>query len=92
MGDMGDAWDGYRQAQTARRRIRLPGRQSEILALRGKGFDVVDMNRGFHFRVDGALDLFPTHRRFHHIPSNTRGAYQNPMAVAVQFLRRRTNA
>lgn len=86
MGDMGDAWDGYRQAQQARRRLRLPARQNEIEALRGKGYAVVKLTE-FHYRIDGVLDLYPTHRRFHHLRSGRRGGYQNALACAVTQLR-----
>lgn len=87
MGDAGEIWEGYREAQQARRRIRLPIRQQEILALRGKGYDVVEMNDGYCFRIDGKLDLYPIHRRWHFLPRNVRGDYKNALACCVKLLK-----
>lgn len=93
--DMGEAWREYRRAQQERRAARLPVRTEEILALTGKGFDVRQIT-DFQFRVDGALDLYPIHRRYHHLPSQKRGDYKNALAIAVRMLRngaeRRTQA
>lgn len=85
--EVSELWREHRRAQQQRRADRLPQRTEEILALRGKGF-TVEQKTDYHFRVDGTLDLFPIHRRYHHLKTNTRGSYQNPMAVAVKFLRR----
>jgi hypothetical protein len=85
--DMGEAWKEYGRAQQQRRASRLPGRQEEIRALRGKGFTVEEKNGGYHFRIDSALDLFPIHQRFHALKANQRGNYQNPVTVAMRFLR-----
>ncbi len=59
--DMGEAWREYRRAQQQRRADRIGPRTDEILALRGKGFDVKPLT-DFQFRIDGKLDLFPIHR------------------------------
>lgn len=87
MADMREAWDDYKQAQRARRRMRLPERQAEIRALTGKGFDVREFNSGYQFRINGELDLFPVHRRYHHVPTQQRGPYENALSTAVKFLR-----
>lgn len=86
MGDMGDAWEGYREAQQARRWRRLPGRQQEILDLRGAGFDVRQLT-DYQFRIDGRLDLYPIHRRYHDVQANRRGSYRNAKDIAVRVLR-----
>lgn len=85
--DVSESWKEYGRAQRQRRTDRLPIRQGEILALRAKGFDVQDMNGGYQFRVDGKLDLYPIHRRYHVLQANQRGTYQNVLACAVKFLR-----
>lgn len=85
--DMGGAWKEYGRAQQQRRAGRLPGRQDKIRGLRAKGFTVEEKNGGYHFRIDGALDLFPIHQRFHALKANERGSYQNPVTVAMRFLR-----
>lgn len=79
-------WREYRRAQQQRRQERHGPRRADILALRGKGFDVVALT-DFQFRVDGALDLYPIHRRYHHLPTKQRGDYKNAMEVAVRLLR-----
>src|SRR5688572_28549993 len=67
--DIGAAWKDYRQAQQDRRALRLPIRTEEILALRQDGFDVRQLTE-YQFRVDGKLDLYPTHRRYHDIATS----------------------
>lgn len=86
--DIGDLWREYRRAQQERRASRLGPRTDEILALSGKGFDVVPLT-SYQFRIDGALDLFPIHRRFHDLKTQTRGGYRNAMDIAVRRLRSR---
>jgi hypothetical protein len=85
MGDMGEVWEGHREAQQARRAARLPGRTQEILDLKGDGFDVVALSP-YQFRVDGRLDLYPIHRRYHDTRLNRRGGYQTAKAIAVRVL------
>lgn len=84
--DTGDLWKEHRRAQQDRREARLVPRSDEIRALTGKGFTVRELS-AYHFRVDGKLDLFPIHRRFHFITANQRGGYRDPVDVAMRFLR-----
>jgi hypothetical protein len=86
--DMSDLWREYRRAQQERRASRLGPRTDEILALAGKGFDVRVLTE-YQFRIDGALDLFPIHRRFHDLKTQARGGYQNALDVAIRRLRTR---
>lgn len=81
-----EMWREYEQAQRERRAARLPIRTQEILDLRGDNFDVRPLTE-FQFRVDGRLDLYPTHRRYHDITSGHRGTYHNAYAVAVRYCR-----
>lgn len=84
--EVSEAWREYRRAQQQRRGDRLGPRVEEIEALRGKGFTVQRMS-DYQFRIDGALDLYPIHRRYHHFESRKRGDYKNPLTVAVRFIR-----
>lgn len=81
-----ELWREYRRAQQQRRSDRLGPRTEAILALKGKGFDVRALTE-YQFRIDGALDLFPIHQRYHHLPTQARGGYRNPVDVAMRFLR-----
>lgn len=83
---MGEVWREYRRAQQERRAERLPGRTEEILALKAKGYDVRQLSE-YQFRIDGALDLYPIHRRYHALKVNQRGDYKSALAVAVKFLK-----
>lgn len=86
MGDMGEVWKGYREAQQARRSQRLPIRTKEILELGRAGFVVVELTP-YCFRIDGRLDLYPIHRRWHDIKANRRGTYRVAKDVSVRILR-----
>ena len=80
-------WREYRRAQQQRRSARLPERQAEIDALRGKGFDVQELNARYQFRIDGIVDLYPLHRRYHVLTTGKRGGYTDPVTVAMRFVR-----
>ena len=82
------AWEEYERAQRNRRSDRMPKRRDEVLALRGKGYDVTEVAFG-HFRVDGKLDLYLLHRRFHFIPTGDCGGYIKAAEIAAQMLRRK---
>src|SRR4051812_13942311 len=79
-------WREYRRAQQERRASRLGPRTDEILALQGKGFHVRALT-DFQFRIDSTLDLYPIHKRYHHLPTEKRGDYHNALACAVKFCR-----
>lgn len=84
-----EMWRDHRRDQQERRRERLPDRQHEIFALREHGFTVVELS-AFQFRIDGQLDLYPTHRRYHYLPWNRRGGYREALWAATKFLRSTT--
>lgn len=86
-----EMWRDYRQQQQARRRIRLPIRTQEILDLRAKNF-TVDQVTEYQFRIDGKLDLYPTHKRFHNLKTGKRGHYITAIAIANVALRGKREA
>jgi hypothetical protein len=67
-----ESWREYRQEQQARREKRLPVRTAAILALRSEGFVVTKLTE-YCFRINGRLDLYPVHNRWHDIQTNQRG-------------------
>lgn len=79
-------WRDVRQAQQLRRAERLPGRQEEIEHLKLSGFTVRKLT-DYQFRINGTLDLFPIHRRWHNIKTGKRGSYQDVNAIAVTHCR-----
>jgi hypothetical protein len=85
--DSGEVWREYRREQQQRRTDRLGPRSDEIRALAGQGFTVREMT-AYQFRVDGALDLYPIHRRYHLIKSGKRGGYRSAAEIAGRLLRR----
>lgn len=89
MGDMGEIWKGHREAQRARRAERLPKRTEEIEGLRRSGFTVEPLTP-YQFRIDGALDFYPIHRRYHVLATGRRGTYRDPKAIAMSVLRAQT--
>ncbi len=65
-------WDWYKAEQRKRREARLPIRTEAILALRRQGYDV-EQKTEHHFRVNGILDLWPIHNRWHDLRTQERG-------------------
>lgn len=70
MSDLGDSFRQQKKEQQERRALRLPNRVDEIMTLK----KVVKLSE-YQFRVDGWIDLYPIHRRFHHLGKNKRGDY-----------------
>lgn len=70
-----EGWTEYRQAQKERRAARLPKRQATIERLASEGFKV-DKKTEYHYRINGRLDIYPIHHRYHDIVTNKRGTFQ----------------
>lgn len=52
-------------------------------------YSVDDLNNGMHFRIDDALDLFPTNYRFHNLKTGERGFYPSrPQKALTDFVDR----
>lgn len=64
----------YKTAQQKRREVRLPIRTSILMSLQGEGFKI-EQKTPYHFRVNGRLDLWPIHNRFHDIKTGRRGGF-----------------
>jgi len=64
----------YKDEQQERRRKRLPTRIQEIASLSENGYTVIKLT-DYQFRINGILDLYPTHRRWHDLKTNKRGEY-----------------
>lgn len=77
-----DDWSWYKHEQQARRARRLPIRTEEILALKRQGYDV-QQKTAYHFRINGVLDLWPIHNRWHDLRTQERGGAKN-LAIFVK--------
>ena len=69
-------WNQYRDEQKRRRLDRLPIRTQEILDLEKLGYKV-ERKTEYQFRINDEYDLYPTHNRWHHLRTNTRGGAKN---------------
>lgn len=85
MNETAEMWRMYRQDLRARRAKRRTHNTPDVLALRDAGYTVREVSP-FHFRVNDTLDLFPTNRRFHWLPTNRRGFYTSAAECCRQFL------
>jgi hypothetical protein len=75
MGDMREAFDTLREHTREQRQTRHAKGVGEIVDLPGT-YRVKQLS-DYQFRINATIDVFPTNRRFHHLPSNTRGRYTN---------------
>jgi hypothetical protein len=80
-----EMWRAARREQQDRRHARLPVRTAEIEALRANGYTVQRLT-DYQFRINGRLDLFPIHRRWHDIKANRRGSYVSALAIVKRKL------
>lgn len=69
-----DDWRDYRKQQQNRRSERLKIMTEELLELRDHGFDIRRLTP-FHYRVNGRLDIWPIHNRWHDIKTFERGGF-----------------
>lgn len=52
-----------------------------------KSYSIVNVNAGYHFRVNDMLDLFPTNYRFHNLRTGKRGSYPpSPKEKLIAFI------
>lgn len=67
------------------------GKEAIDYATAQAGFDVSPVT-DYQYRVNDAVDLFPTNRKFHDIKKNQRGEYPADKDKLVEFLKRRIEA
>ena len=79
-------WVEYHEEQRQRREKRLPIRTAAILALEQEGF-VVQKLTDYCFRINGRLDLFPIHNRWHDIKTNVRGGAKDLAVFAKEWVK-----
>lgn len=85
--DIAEYFKDHKEAQRERRAKRLPIRTNEILGLREKGFKV-EQKSEYHFRINGVLDIWPTHNRWHYLKENSRGGYPHVNALIDRFTKK----
>ncbi len=66
----------YREAQQKRRAERLPIRQEEIFNLGKEGYSINQYSE-YQFRINGVIDVYPIHHRYHILKTGKRGEYPN---------------
>lgn len=69
-------WTQYREDQKERRQTRLPIRQQEIEELAELGYSI-EKKTEYQYRVNGVIDLYPIHNRWHNIKTGKRGGAKN---------------
>ena len=83
-----EMWGEYRSQQKARREGRVPVRRAQILRLRKHGFRVEELTP-YCYRVNGVIDLYPTHNRYHNLSNGRRGGYPDAERFVLTFFNRK---
>ena len=78
-------WRDSRLEQQERRRKRLPIRVAELMELKKAGF-TIEQKTPYQFRVNGVLDIYPIHNRYHDLQTGERGGFRDVRDFVVQFL------
>lgn len=81
-----EMWKDIRKDQQERRNARLPGRQAEIMGLSSNGYTVKQLTE-YQFRVNGKIDLYPIHKRYHVLSTERRGTYRNCLEFVRSILK-----
>lgn len=79
-----EMWRQVRADRSERNSRRCQIGRVDIDALSASGYQVEALTET-QFRVGGVLDLYPTHRRFHHIPTGRRGRYDSVLGIVELF-------
>ena len=77
-----ETWTQWKHDQQKRRAKRLPVRTEEILALKLQGYEV-EQKTEYHFRINGRVDVWPIHNRWHDLKTQERGGAKN-LAIFVK--------
>jgi hypothetical protein len=80
MGEEGEIWNEVKRQRREYLDKVVPDRIKDIESLRRKGYKV-RMITPYQFRINDALDLFPTHQRFHNLRTQKRGSYKNIIKI-----------
>lgn len=80
-------WDQYKSEQRQRRQTRLPVRQLEIESLSELGY-AVEKKTEFQYRINGVVDLYPIHNRWHNIKTNKRGGAKNLKQFIIDTIKK----
>ena len=78
-------WARYKFEQKQRRQERLPVRIREILGCRKNGYEDKRMTT-YHDRINGVIDLYPIHNRWHDVRTNERGGYRRVLELLKERL------
>ncbi len=49
------------------------------------GYKIVDLNKGYQYRINDRIDLYPVNGRFHDIKKNERGQYGDAFDFVTHF-------
>lgn len=87
MSEDGEFCRELREAQQERRRKRLPIRTDAIRSLAAEGFRIEEKTP-YQFRIEGVLDVYPIHNRYHDLKRNRRGGYRDVREFIHRFFNR----
>lgn len=60
----------------------------ELRNLNMAGYAIKDLNRGFQFRVNDRLDVYPTNKKWHDTYTGKRGTYETVYDFVVHFFKK----
>ena len=86
MSEDGDLWRNHRKTQQERRAHRLPHRTIQILSLSKEGYWVKQLS-AYQFRINGVLDVYPIHNRWHDTKTGQRGGYADAKTFIRNFFK-----
>lgn len=85
--DASEYWRVTRADQRVRREERLGRRQKLLDELTEEGFEVRRLTE-WQFRINGVLDIYPLHHRYHDLKKNRRGGFQHLKEFVKEFFKK----
>lgn len=87
MSECIDDFRAMKEMRKADREFQRSETVPKILKLRDFGFEVVKMNE-YQYRVDGAVDFYPTRERYHILKTGQRGYFNDPVMFMYNQFRK----
>lgn len=87
MNDTNALWRQHKELQRLRRNKRRPERMDKLLTLRKEGFSI-ELKSEYCVRINGRLDIWLTHNRYHDIRENKRGGFVEVQTFVRRFFQR----
>jgi len=84
MSDLSESYHDFREAAKKRREERRLSETETLLSFWEDDFDIRKIT-DYQFRVNSAVDIYPTNKKWHDLKTNKRGCYRDIIDFLISF-------